>query len=212
LKASCASIAASAHSDELLLSAELAGGPHPVMLERWREGTRVTQRAQTGTDGRGPLIREIGFLPGGGWFAADGRITTFAAELRPTWSSPAPATGEIADGHAGATADGHRVLLYAHGALTAIDAIAHRVIARSAFPDCGASVPAMSPDGVHAAVLDENGVTIIDTATAAPVGSLALPSAPQALRAVTWSSSDEVVALASGTFVFWKPLTGFASG
>jgi WD40 repeat protein len=194
--------------DEVLLVVTLIDRDRDrvAAIERWRNGTRIARAILPNGGYFSPLVSELGGLADGGvWYVANGRVTTLDPGLHVTWTSPeVAAPGEPVPGYAGATQDGRRVVVHSRDVAHMIDAVAHRVIARGALVDCGASPPAVAPDGVTAAVIDPTGITILSTTTAQPVGSLAFPYGNPADRAITWASSDEVVGLAAGKLVVWK--------
>lgn len=200
-------MAAALDGDQVLLAVMLTGDTPRTSIERWRGSTRVASTIlPEGPYGMSPLVRVLGGLAGGGvWYTASGQVTVLDAELRPRWSSPSETDPmQPSDGIAGATRDGRRIVVRRGNTLEVIDAVERRIIAHAAFAGCDDAPPAVAPDGTRAALIDRNGVTIVDTSTGKAVTSLAFPSAEAADRAVAWRSNAEVVGLAGGALVAWQ--------
>lgn len=208
-------MAIAAAGDEILVAVtHTSGGERRASIERWRGATRVAHAPLTGRWGS-PLVRAVGALDGGGaWLTAEGRVTVLDAALRPRWTSPAATDTDdptvLGDGEAGATRTGRRIVLRAEGRLTVIAGDERRVVASQPFASCAATPPAVSPGGHRAALLGLDGITVIDAATAEVVASLAIATEPDAARAITWPTDDELVALAGDALVAWRPAAGAA--
>jgi hypothetical protein len=198
---------ATATDANVTLVALTVNGGKEAVIERWRGPARVDHVVlPASTYGLTALVRELGHVAGGGlWYTAGGRLVVLDQRLAQAWALPAPDTDELnpPDGEASATADARRVALYGSQTLTVADAIEQRVVVQAPYP-CGGT-HAISPDGKRVAFVDDRGVTVLDAETAKLIGSLAFPIEPTGDRAIAWSGTDVVAAVAGSKLVAWTP-------